>query len=345
MGRDKILCTGAAGFAGAHMVSHLMANTDWDIVGLDCLRYAGSEERLAEWQGNPRLKMVFHDFRAVYPASVLKALDGVRYVIHNGAETHVERSIQDPEPFVMSNVLGTMNSLQAARALGVDHFIYVSTDEVHGPAPYGVDFTEESPIRPSNPYSAAKAGGEALAYAWWKCYRLPMTSTRTMNLIGERQHAEKFLPMCTRKVLRGEKVVIHGKLDGAGNWTIGARKWIHARNQADALLFLLRLQLKEGISRTAQGSTHGETFHVAGQEVAALNHLDVVIESSESVQKALEACRPDLVINAAAFTNVDRCEDEAVRAFAINGVGARNVAQAAHVLGAKLVQISTDYVF
>jgi dTDP-glucose 4,6-dehydratase len=82
-----------------------------------------------------------------------------------------------------------MNSLQAARALGVEHFIYVSTDEVHGPAPYGVDFTEESPIRPSNSYSASKAGREALAFAWWKCYSL-VTRTRTMNLIGERQHPE-----------------------------------------------------------------------------------------------------------------------------------------------------------
>lgn len=285
MGRDKILCTGAAGFAGAHMVSHLMANTDWDIVGLDRLSYAGSLERLAPWQGNPRLKMVFHDFRAVYSASVLKALEGVRYFIHNGAETHVERSIQDPEPFVMSNVLGTMNSLQAARALGVEHFIYVSTDEVHGPAPYGVDFTEESPIRPSNPYSASKAGGEALAFAWWKCYRLPVTCTRTMNLIGERQHPEKFVPMCIRKILRGEKVIIHGRRDAAGQWTIGERKWIHARNQADALLFLLKLQQKEGISRTAQGSTHGATFHVAGEE---RSNLEIAKFIAETLGKKLD---------------------------------------------------------
>ena len=285
MAKDKILVTGAAGFAGSHIVSHLMANTDWEIIGLDRLSYAGSLERLAEFQGNSRPRMVFHDFRAVYPSSVLRALDGVRYLIHNGAETHVERSIQDPEPFVMSNVLGTMNTLQAGKALQVEHFIYVSTDEVHGPAPLGVDFTEESPIRPSNPYSAAKAGGEALSYAWWKCYRLPMTSTRTMNLIGERQHAEKFVPLCTRKVLRGEKVVIHGKRDGAGNWTVGARKWIHARNQADALLFLLNLQRKEGISRTAQGSTHGETYHIAGEE---RSNLEIAQFIAKTLGKKLE---------------------------------------------------------
>ena len=265
MAKDKILCTGAAGFAGAHIVSHLMANTDWDIVGLDRLSYAGSLERLAEWQGNSRLKMVFHDFRAAYPTSVLRALDGVRYVIHNGAETHVERSIHDPESFVMSNVMGTMNTLQAARELGTEHFVYVSTDEVHGPAPAGVAFMEDAAIRPSNPYSASKAGGEALAFAWWKCYQLPVTCTRTMNLMGERQHPEKFLPMSIRKILRGEKVIIHGKKNGDGTWTIGSRKWIHARNQADALLFLLRLQQK-GKASGHNGVTLGETFHIAGEE-------------------------------------------------------------------------------
>ncbi|HXB21868.1 MAG TPA: GDP-mannose 4,6-dehydratase [Candidatus Solibacter sp.] len=266
MARDKLLCTGAAGFAGAHIVRHLMTNTDWDIIGLDRLSYAGSLERLGEWQGNPRLKMVFHDFRGAYPASVLRALEGVRYVIHNGAETHVERSIHDPESFVMSNVVGTMNTLEAARQLQVEHFIYVSTDEVHGPAPNGVDFVEDSPIRPSNPYSAAKAGGEALAYAWSRCYRLPVTTTRTMNLIGERQHPEKFVPMCISKVLNGEKVTVHGRREGDGKWTIGSRKWIHARNQADALLFLLRLQHTKGQDKAAARVGHGETYHVAGEE-------------------------------------------------------------------------------
>ena len=241
MVRDKLLCTGAAGFAGAHIVRHLMTNTDWDIIGLDRLSYAGSLERLAEWQGNPRLKMVFHDCRAAYPTSVLKALEGVRYIIHNGAETHVERSIQDPEPFVMSNVLGTMNTLQAAKELEIDHFIYVSTDEVHGPAPAGVDYTEEKAADAAGEGDAAKAGGEALAFAWSRCYRLPVTNTRTMNLIGERQHPEKFVPMCIRKVLHEEKVLVHGKREKDGQWTVGSRKWIHARNQADALLFLLHL--------------------------------------------------------------------------------------------------------
>jgi dTDP-glucose 4,6-dehydratase len=269
MARDRVLCTGAAGFAGAHIVSHLMAKTDWEIIGLDRLSYAGSLERLAEWQGNPRLRMVFHDFRATYPASVLRALDGVRYVIHNGAETHVERSIHDPESFVMSNVLGTMNTLQAARELQVDHFVYVSTDEVHGPAPKGVDFVEDSPIRPSNPYSAAKAGGEALGYAWWKCYQLPVTCTRTMNLMGERQHAEKFIPMCIRKIMRGEKVQVHGKKNGDSTWTIGSRKWIHARNQADALLFLMQRRQEE--ERTRTSLILGETFHIAGEERDNLN--------------------------------------------------------------------------
>ncbi len=165
----------------------------------------------------------------------------------------------------MSNVVGTMNTLEAARTLQVGHFVYVSTDEVHGPAPSGVDFTEESPVRPSNPYSASKAGGEALAFAWSRCYQLPVTITRTMNLIGERQHPEKFVPMCIRQVLHGHKVAIHGRRECNDKWTIGSRKWIHARNQADALLFLLRLHNGKDNAAAAKVA-RGETFHIAGEE-------------------------------------------------------------------------------
>jgi dTDP-glucose 4,6-dehydratase len=249
----KVLLTGGCGFAGAHIVEHLLANTDWEIVVLDRLSYAGTLERLTHLR-SPRLRFVFHDFRAAFPDVVLKKLAGVDFIIHNGAETHVETSLHDPESFVQANVVGTLHVLEAARKLNVSRFLYVSTDEVHGPAPTGVDFTEDAPIKPSNPYSAAKAGGEALTFAYWKSYKLPVIITRTMNLFGERQHPEKFVPMTIRKVMDGELVTVHGTSDGR----IGSRKWLHARNQADALLFLLR-----------NGLT-GETYHIAGEEYTNL---------------------------------------------------------------------------
>lgn len=248
-----ILVTGLAGFAGSHICDDILSSTDWDIVGLDRLTYAGSLERLSQHQGNPRLRMVFHDFRAEFPPSVLHLLDGVRYIVHNGAETHVDRSFTDPESFVMSNVLGTMRVLDAARKLQPERFLYVGTDEVHGPAPEGVSFREDAEILPSNPYSASKAGAEALCYAWWKSFRVPILRTRTMNLYGEKQHPEKFVPMCISKIANGETVTVHGNQQ-----VIGARKWLHARNQAHALRFILN-----------HGQV-GDTYHIAGEELTNL---------------------------------------------------------------------------
>ncbi len=268
--RKRLLLTGCAGFSGPHIAQHILHGTDWEVIGLDRLSYAGSLERLRSTREEfgDRFKFVFHDFRAAFPSSVLHMLEGVSYVIHAGAETHVERSLQNPLPFVESNVLGTLHVLNAARNLGVEHFILVSTDEVHGPAPDGVSFGEGATIRPSNPYSATKAGAEGLAYSYWKSYRLPVTITRTMNLFGEMQHPEKFIPMCIRKIRDGEVVTIHGTPDGKS----GSRKWLHARNQADALLFLLKCAgahdytLDEQLWYCGHDPIVGETFHIAGEE-------------------------------------------------------------------------------
>lgn len=258
--RDAILITGGAGFAGSHLVQHCLDNTDWDVVVLDRLTYAGSLERLVDVRRDyaERLRFVFHDFRAPYPPSVVHALRSCRWIIHNGAETHVERSLHDPETFVASNVVGTLHTLEMARSLKVGHFIYVSTDEVLGAAPDGVDFDELAQIRPSNPYAASKAGGEAVAFAYWKAFGLPVTVTRTMNLLGERQHSEKYIPMTIRKLMKAQPLTIHGDSQGRS----GARKWLHARNQASALLFLL---LREQ-SPLQQGSALGGTYHIAGEE-------------------------------------------------------------------------------
>jgi dTDP-glucose 4,6-dehydratase len=259
----KVLLTGGCGFAGSHIIEHLLVNTDWQIAVLDRLTHPGTLERIAHLRG-PRVEFIYHDFRASFPDFVLRKLGRVDYLIHNGAETHVERSLHDPEAFVQANVVGTMHVLDAARKLNVERFVYVSTDEVHGPAPDGVDFTEDAPIRPSNPYSAAKAGGEALTFAYSKCFQVPAIITRTMNLFGERQDPEKFIPMTIRKVITGETVSIHGTHDGR----VGSRKWLHARNQADALLFL-----------TLNG-VPGETYHIAGEERTNLEIAKLIAEFS-----------------------------------------------------------------
>lgn len=259
-----LLLTGAAGFAGSHIVDAVMKGTDWEIIGLDRLSYAGSLDRLKEYRGNPRLKFLFHDFRASFPDSLLERIGEVDYVIHNGAETHVDRSLVSPEEFVQSNVVGTFHVLEMARKLCMERFIFTSTDEVFGPAPAGVSYKEDDTLKPSNPYSATKAAGEALAYSYFKSFHLPAITTRTMNMFGEKQHSEKFVPLVMKKIIRHETVLIHAAIHDGKVVTLGSRNWLHARNQADALLFLL----EHGVP--------GETYHVAGVEFDNLEIAEMV---------------------------------------------------------------------
>lgn len=245
----RVLLTGAAGFAGSHIAEHIVATTDWKIVALDRLSYAGRLDRLKDISRD-RIEFVFHDFRSPFNAPILRQLGKLDYIIHNGAETHVDRSLTEPEVFVCSNVVGTFHVLEMARALGCEQFLYTSTDEVFGPAPEGVCYRECHSPRPTNPYSASKAAGEMFCHAYYKTYSVPTLVTRTMNLFGEKQHPEKFVPLVISKLLKGQRVPIHCSKDGV----VGSRNWIHARDHADAVLYLLR------------NGTVGETYHVAGLE-------------------------------------------------------------------------------
>lgn len=244
----SVLLTGAAGFAGSHIAEHFIHNTDWEVVSLDCLTYAGRLDRLAHLPGK-RVRALYHDFSTPLPDALMKQLDGVRYIIHNGAESHVARSLVNPGAFVQSNIIGTFNMLEAARRLNPETFLYVSTDEVFGPGS-GVPYREDDPLRPSNPYSASKAGGEMLVQAYHSAFGLPTMISRTMNMFGERQHPEKFVPMTIRKILASERLSIHVDPDGKS----GARQWLHAEVQADALLYMLGMGVR------------GEAYHVAGVE-------------------------------------------------------------------------------
>jgi dTDP-glucose 4,6-dehydratase len=168
---------------------------------------------------------------------IVQEIGQVDFIIHMGAETHVDNSISDPYPFVMSNVVGTLGILQFAKCQKhLNQFIYFSTDEVFGPAPSHVSYKEWDRYDSHNPYAATKAGGEELALAFANTYGIPVLITHTMNLIGERQHPEKFIPKVIKKILADEIVEIHSDptLTKAGS-----RFYLHCRNMASALLFIL----------------------------------------------------------------------------------------------------------
>lgn len=236
----KILVTGGCGFIGHHFVEHLIKNTDWNIVVLDRLNYASSGfDRLRDINvfDDKRIMVLTHDLTKPIQEGIKKEIGEVNYIVHMAAETHVDRSIEDSEPFVMSNVVGTMHTLNLARELNnLKKFVYFSTDEVFGPAPEGTFFKEWDRYNCTNPYSATKAGGEELSLAYANTYKLPIIITHAMNVFGERQHPEKFIPMIIKKLLKSEKVLIHSD---STKTKPGSRFWIHARNVASAILFLL----------------------------------------------------------------------------------------------------------
>lgn len=271
----RILITGGAGFAGHHVVEHLLKNTDWEICVLDKLSYAASGfDRLRDIEAftDERVRVFASDFSLPITDGVRQEIGKLDHIIHMGAETHVDRSIEDAYPFLRANVQGTMNVLEYARTLpNLKQFVYFSTDEVFGPAHAGVAYKEWDRYSSANPYAATKAGGEELALAYANTYGIPVLATHTMNLFGERQHPEKFIPKVIRAVLRGEVVMIHAD---ATRTRAGRRSYIHCRNMAAALLFLLRMDWRR------------EKMNIVGE--CEIDNLELAQKIAEIVGKPLE---------------------------------------------------------
>ena len=280
-----VLLTGAGGFAGHHTLEHLLAETDWDVIATDSFRHRGKTDRIAEvlaphpeWK--PRLKVVTHDLAAPFSAQTVAQLGRVDYVIAMASESHVDRSISDPVPFVLNNVLVMLTTLELCRKLKPRHVIVISTDEVYGPEPEVDDIlvphAEWSPIIPSNPYSASKAAQEAIAISYWRTYRLPVTIVNAMNLIGERQDTEKFLPLLISSVQYGAEMSIHGR-----KGDVGSRHYLHARNLADALVFILR----GTVPPRFPAEDRPQRFNVVGPD--RIDNLDLALRVAKLVGKPL----------------------------------------------------------
>lgn len=247
----RILITGGCGFLGAHLVEHLLKNTPHttQIVVLDRCTYASSGfDRLRDVQRTvgeetgyaSRVSVLGCDLSRAIPEGIAQEIGQVDYVIHAAAETHVDKSIVDPLPFFEANVIGTHHLLWWAR--DQEHLrrvFMVSTDEVYGPAAWDhPGNVETDTFRPANPYAAAKGGGEMVGMSYANTYKIPITIVNTMNLYGERQHHEKFIPLVIRSVLQGKKVTIHADPTKTRS---GTRYYIHARNFASVLLHLIGL--------------------------------------------------------------------------------------------------------
>lgn len=266
----RVILTGAGGFIGHHTLGHLLKHTDWDIVCLDSFRSKGMSSRIREIleeneSARERVDVIYHDLKAPIDTITAKRIGDVDFIINMASESHVDRSIKEPRPFVENNVLLCLTMLDYARELpNLKLFLQVSTDEVYGPTVNGVDHKEYDPVIPSNPYSASKAAQEAIAISYWRSYGLPVVITNTMNNIGERQDPEKFVPKIIKTLLAGDKVPVHAKqIDG--EWVAGSRGYLHALNHADAILFILNNYHKHG-PIASEDLTRPLRFHVPGSE-------------------------------------------------------------------------------
>lgn len=247
-----LFMTGATGFAGNAVINEVLKNTNWKIVSFQRKRTA--PESLAEFS---RIMEVEWDFRESpnihqFNASLLKSEEN--FFLHLGADVHAMKSLQFPDAFVMSNVVGTQNVLHLAKSLKIQLFCYVSTGEVLGGCDEGEYRDENSPLRPSNPYAATKAAGELLVHAYHRSFDLPAIIVRTMNIWSMDQiDPTKFVPIVKLALASDSVVKIHTK-DGRP----GMRQWLHVTAFANQLLNLLKV------------ATIGETYHLVGEELTSL---------------------------------------------------------------------------
>jgi dTDP-glucose 4,6-dehydratase len=265
----NVLITGGAGFIAHHVIDRILRTTDWNIVTLDRLDFSGNLNRLADMMQDhdpdtrKRVRPVFHDLKAEISPLTSGMIGDINYVLHLAAGSHVDRSIEYPMEFVMDNVVGTVNLLQWARTLpNLESFINFSTDEVFGPAPPGVLYKEYDRYNSGNPYSASKAAAEELCVAFENTYKMPIVVTHTMNVFGERQHPEKYIPMVIQKVRDGETVTVHSD---PTRTQAGSRHYIHAKDVADGLMFILD-KLKDYKHSGDYGHAKCPKFNLVGPE-------------------------------------------------------------------------------
>ena len=254
-----IIVTGGAGFIGANFILYMLdSRPDDRIVCLDKLTYAGSLSTLAPVMDNPRFRFVKLDIRDRAGVCRLFGEERPDIVVNFAAESHVDRSIQDPGIFLETNVLGAAALMDACREYGVGRFHQVSTDEVYGDLPLeGPDpaFTEQSPLRPSSPYSASKASADLLALACHRTYGLPVTISRCSNNYGPFQFPEKLIPRMIVNALADRPLPVYG--DG-----LNVRDWLHVEDHCRAIDLILR-----------RGRA-GEVYNVGGGN--ELRNIDLV---------------------------------------------------------------------
>ncbi|UZP68578.1 dTDP-glucose 4,6-dehydratase [Desulfovibrio mangrovi] len=270
----RLLVTGGCGFIGSNYIHYLFRNDDSVVVvNLDKLTYAGNPlnlKAIEEQHGGTRY--FFEKADIADPVAVRRILEdyAIDAVVNFAAETHVDRSINDPAPFVTTNVLGTQNLLTTARAAGIERFVHVSTDEVYGDlGPEDPRFTEQTPLKPSSPYSASKAAADMLAYAFYRTYGYPVCITRCSNNYGPYQFPEKLIPLMFKLASSDSPLPVYG--DGSN-----VRDWIHVDDHCHGVHLTL-LKGAPGKAYNFGGNAERKNIDVVRTILALLNKPESLI--------------------------------------------------------------------
>ncbi|HDL14542.1 MAG TPA: dTDP-glucose 4,6-dehydratase [Euryarchaeota archaeon] len=213
----RVLVTGGYGFIGSNFIRFLLKNTGHEVVNLDALTYAGNRGNLEDYEGDSRYAFIHG--RIENRELVNRVVEDVDYVVNFAAETHVDRSIKEPFPFLTTNVLGTQTLLEACKDSGVKRFLHISTDEVYGSLESDEGkFTEDLPLKPNSPYSASKAAVDMLVRAYNVTYGLPAVTVRPSNNYGYYQFPEKFIPLMITNLLQNKPVPVYGDGKNIRDW-------------------------------------------------------------------------------------------------------------------------------
>ena len=222
----RLLVTGGAGFIGSNFIRYMLSRyPEYNIINLDKLTYAGNLDNLKDIENHPGYTFVKGD---ICDSKIIdEVTDGVDGIINFAAETHVDRSILEPGSFIQTDVYGTYVLLEAVKRKGIGRYVQISTDEVYGSIEEG-SFTEASPLSPSSPYSASKAGGDLLVMSYWKTYRIPVIITRSSNNFGPYQYPEKLIPLFITNAIEDKPLPLYG--DG-----LNVRDWIYVLDNCEAI--------------------------------------------------------------------------------------------------------------
>lgn len=273
MTKQKVLVTGGAGFIGGNFVQYMVNKyPQYEIYNLDLLTYAGDLTKHKEIQERDNYFFVKIDIAAREEIFSLFEKEEFDYVVHFAAESHVDRSITDPEVFVRTNVLGTQVLLDASKNFKVKKFVHVSTDEVYGELDFDPTtfFTEDTPLQPNSPYSASKASSDFLVRAYHETFELPVNITRCSNNYGPFHFPEKLIPLTISRVLNDQRVPVYG--DGEN-----IRDWLHVLDHCSAI----DLVLHEGVN--------GEVYNVGGHnERTNLEVVKTIIQTLGKSENLIE---------------------------------------------------------